>query len=226
MVKSMPLSLRRRQRLAYVEPTQPEEHPAPDAPEAPTPPAEAPPAPEQRSRRRPRRRQIERDEWIGRVVGEAFFFLIGLTAWVINAIFTILGVMVILGSSPGALFVGLIIHLGISRAELHLWYRWQDPWYLTLLLTCVLIDVGTTLAGIVALLAERAPTLLGAAPSNVLQWHAIFSLFIAGQALPAWTSNASILLLLATGLALGSERLMRKFWFGLSETWREQHASS
>jgi hypothetical protein len=31
-----------------------------------------------------------------------------------------------------------------------------------------------------------------------------------------------LLMLIAIGLALGSERLMRKFWTGLVETWRER----
>jgi hypothetical protein len=166
------------------------------------------------------------DDWLGRLLGEAFFFLVGLTAWLINAIFTILGVTAALGTSPGSVLVSLAIHLGISRAELYLWHRWRDPWYLVLLLACVLVDVGTTLAGIVALVAARAPQLLGGAPASVLQWHLVVTSLVSGATLPIWTVNAMLLLALATGLALGSERLMRKFWRGLAETWHERSTAA
>jgi hypothetical protein len=128
--------------------------------------------------------------------------------------------------SPGSILFGLAIHLGVSRAEIYLWYRWRDLWYLGLLLICVLLDVGTTLAGIVALVANRVPQLLGDAPANVLQWHPIITRLVSGSTLPAWSANAMLLTLIAIGLALGSERLMRKFWTGLVETWRERRAST
>jgi hypothetical protein len=169
-----------------------------------------------------RRRRAKTDDWFGRLLGEAFFFLIGLTTWLINAIFTIVGVTAVLGVSPGSILLGLAIHLGVSRAEIYLWYRWRDLWYLGLLLVCVLLDVGTTLAGIVALVAGRAPQLLGGAPANVLQWHPVITRLVSGGTLPAWSTNAMLLMLIAIGLALGSERLMRKFWTGLVETWRER----
>jgi hypothetical protein len=60
----------------------------------------------------------------------------------------------------------------------------------------------------------------------VLQWHALGSSLVAGASLPSWTVSALVLLALATGLALGSERLMRKFWTGLSETWNERGATA
>jgi hypothetical protein len=88
----------------------------------------------------------------------------------------------------------------------------------------VLLDVGTTLAGIVALVTNRVPQLLGGAPANVLQWHPVITQLVSGGTLPAWSANAMLLTLIAISLALGSERLMRKFWTGLVETWRERRA--
>jgi hypothetical protein len=218
MVNLMPLTLRRRPRLPHPEPEAPADNPRPVAAEpAPEAPATAP--------RRTRRRRTRTDDWLGRLLGEAFFFLVGLTAWVVNAIFTILGVTAALGASLGGILVGLAVHLGISRAELYLWHRWRDPWYLALLVGCVLIDVGTTLGGVVTLVAARAPQLLGGAPVNVLQWHPLVTSLVSGASLPIWTVNALFLLALATGLALGSERLMRKFWTGLIETWHERGAT-
>lgn len=212
MVKPMPLTLRRRPRLPHAEPEAPADSPQPVAAEPV--PAAAP--------RRARRRRTRTDDWLGRLLGEAFFFLIGLTAWAINAVFTILGVTAALGASPGGILVGVAVHLGISRAELYLWHRWRDPWYLALLVGCVFVDIGTTLGGIVTLVVARAPQLLGGAPTNVLQWHPLVTSLVSGASLPIWTGNALILLALATGLALGSERLMRKFWTGLTETWNER----
>lgn len=220
MVSPMPLSLRRRPRHAPAEPEAHEDVPQPVAAEA------APAAPTATPTRRASRRSTRGDDWLGRLLGEAFFFLVGLTAWLINAIFTILGVTAALGESAGGVLVGLAIHLGISRAELYLWHRWRDPWYLSLLLACVLVDVGTTLAGIVALVAARAPQLLGGAPASVLQWHPLVTSLVSGSTLPSWTINAVLLLALASGLALGSERLMRKFWSGLAETWYERGATA
>lgn len=218
----MPLTLRRRPRLPHAEPEAAADSPQPiaaePAPVVPTAPAATP--------RRARRRRTRTDDWLGRLLGEAFFFLVGLTAWVVNAIFTILGVTAAFGASPGSILVGAAVHLGISRAELYLWHRWRDPWYLALLVGCVLVDVGTTLAGIVALAAARAPQLLGGAPANVLQWHPLVTTLVAGASLPVWTLNIVFLLALATGLALGSERLMRKFWTGLAETWNERGATA
>jgi hypothetical protein len=74
-----------------------------------------------RSARPAHRRRAQADDWLGRLLGEAFFFLIGLTAWLINAIFTIVGVTAVLGVSPGSILLGLAIHLGVSRAEIYLW---------------------------------------------------------------------------------------------------------
>lgn len=95
---------------------------------------------------------------------------------------------------------------------------WYNPWYLILLLSCVLVDVGTTLVGIVALFSARAPQLLGGAPVNVLQWHTLITSAAMGDPLPVWACNAALILLLAIALALGSERLLRRFWAGLVET--------
>lgn len=219
MVNPMPLTLRRRPRLPHDEPEAAADRLQPVSAEpAPATPAVAP--------RRSRRRRTRTDDWLGRLLGEAFFFLVGLTAWVVNAIFTVLGVTAALGASPAGVLVGVAVHLGISRAELYLWHRWRDPWYLALLIGCVLVDVGTTLAGIVALATTRAPQLLGGAPTNVLQWHPLVTSLVAGASLPSWTINTSFLLALATGLALGSERLMRKFWTGLAETWNERSGTA
>jgi hypothetical protein len=96
MVNPMPLSLRRRPRLAPAEPEAHDDVPQPVAAEA------APTAPTATPTRRARRRRMRSDDWLGRFLGEAFFFLVGLTAWLINAIFTILGVTAALGTSPGS----------------------------------------------------------------------------------------------------------------------------
>jgi hypothetical protein len=224
----MPLTLRRRPRTLPDEPEALEAAPQPVAAE-PTQAAAAAQAAQEPVRatvNRTRRRTSATDDWFGRLLGEGFFFLLGLSAWLINAIFTTLGVTTFIGLSPGTFVLGLTIHLGLSRAEVYLWHRWYDPWYLILLLSCVLVDVGTTLLGIVALFAARAPQLLGGAPMNVLQWNTLIISAAMGDPLPVWASNATLVLLLALALALGSERLLRRFWAGLVETWRERYPVS
>jgi hypothetical protein len=41
---------------------------------------------------------------------------------------------------------------------------------------------------------------------------------------PAWWLNALALLVIAVAFALGSERLMRRFYRGMVETWQERSA--
>jgi hypothetical protein len=225
----MPLSLRRRPRVVAHDLEQHAVLPQPVTAEVGNLPAEPPPAVEpvrETPARRTRKRQKDENDWFGRLFGEGFFCLLGLSAWLVNALFTILGITTVIGFTPGTALLGLGIHLGLSRAEIHLWYRWHDPWYVLTLVGCVLVDIGTTLVGLVALLAARAPELLGATPVNVLQWGTLIRTAIVGEPVPSWTLNAVIILLVATGLALGSERLLRRFWAGLVETWRERYPAS
>lgn len=230
----MPLTLRRRPRLPAAETAMPTTASASVRDEAPRPltmsgePARVSATtstPETtRTTTRPRRRTS--DTWRDRMLGEVFFFLLGLGTWLSNAVFTVLGVTAPVGLNLMTGILGFGFHVLLSRAELYLWHRWRDPWYLLILLSCVLIDVGTTLVGLLPIAAKWLPVLVGNTPQNVLDWSQILSALIANTAVPVWWPHALALLLIALAFALGSEQLLRKFYRGMVETWQERPTAS
>jgi hypothetical protein len=169
------------------------------------------------------------DDWTGRLLGELFFFLIGLATWLLNALFTVLGLTEPFGLNLISGAIALCLHILLSRAELYLWYRWYDPRYLLGLFVCVAIDAGTTTSGLVGLLAQRAPTLLGTVPHDPWEWRIIASTVYNNAVsatqtpLPDYTARAVIVFCIALAFALGSERLLRAYYHGLRETWAERH---
>lgn len=220
----MPLTLRRRPRLpeddlasaAAAAETLPREGASSPVAAAPAAPAATP------SARRPRRARTPSASWRDQMLGEVFFFLLGLGTWLSNAIFTVLGVTAPVGLTPLSALLGFAFHLLLSRAELYLWHRWRDPWYLLVLVGCVLIDAGTTLIGLLPLAARWLPGLVGGTPLSVLDWDQLVVALVMGTQLPSWWPNAVILLVIAFGFALGSERLLRKFHRGMVETWQDR----
>lgn len=180
--------------------------------QAPPPTAEAPPASARTTQRRIRSRPLSRDTWLDRVIAEAGLVAVATVFWGVNAWFTVQG-----GVALGLpLWGGLLLHITISKSETYLWHRWRQPAYLLALVVAVLIDVGTTLIGIVAVVAERLPWLLGGAPTNVQNWIALLE-----TPIPPWWGHALGLLGGATLVALAPERLLKHFWRGLRETWDE-----
>jgi hypothetical protein len=179
-------------------------------------------APPTLRRRRRATRATSADTWRDRMLGEVFFFLLGMGTWLSNAIFTVLGVTAPIGLTLVTGVLGFAFHLLLSRAELYLWHRWRDPWYLLILLGCVLIDVGTTLAGLIPIAATWLPVLVGTAPQNVGDWATIGTALLANTPVPSWWPNAGSLLAIALAFALGSERLLQKFYRGMRETWLER----
>lgn len=226
----MPLTLRRRPRLPAAEPlvstaspaSARDERPAPSDPEPARSASIASESAGGRASARPRRRA--HDTWRDRMLGEVFFFLLGLGVWLSNAIFTVLGVSAPVGLTPLTGLLGFIFHLLLSRAELHLWHRWRDPWYLLLLASCVLIDAGTTLVGLLPLAAKWFPVLVGKTPQNVLDWVQILTALVGKMTVPAWWPNVLLLVAMSFAFALGSERLLSKFYRGMIETWQERPA--
>lgn len=146
------------------------------------------------------------------------------SVWLSNAIFTVLGITAPVGLNLLTGLLGFVFHLLLARAELHLWHRWRDPWYLLLLLGCVLVDAGTTLVGLLPIAAKWLPILVGRPPRNVLDWGQILSALVKNTVVPAWWPNAALLVVIAFAFALGSERLLRKFYRGMVETWQERPA--
>lgn len=84
--------------------------------------------------------------------------------------------------------------------------------------------VCLTLVGLLPVAARWFPLLVGSTPPNVLDWSDLFAVLMGTTAPPAWWLNALSLLVIAVVFALGSERLMRRFYRGMVETWQEQPA--
>jgi hypothetical protein len=62
--------------------------------------------------------------------------------------------------------------------------------------------------------------LVGGTPQNVLDWGTLFAALMGTTAPFAWWLNTLILLVIAFGFALGSERLLHKFHRGMVKTWQ------
>ena len=172
-----------------------------------------PPPPQAVARRKPRRRAAalrERDDWTNQVIAEGFFLTGSLLLWGINALFTVLGVMAV----GGPWWLGVLAHLGISRGEVYLWHRWRDPVYLSGIVFCITVDIGSTLLGALPLAQRYVPWLLGETPTDLRRWGALLS-----TPAPDWWLSALVIVALASLIAIGAERLVRKFWNGLRETW-------
>lgn len=173
--------------------------------------------------------RVQSDDWTGRLLGELFFFLVGLSAWLLNALFTVLGLTAPFGLNLFSGTLAFFVHVLLSRSELYLWHRWYDPRYLVGLIFCVAIDAGTTTNGLVGILAQRAPNLLGTVPHDLWDWRAIIgtlynnAVYNAALPLPDYTTRALMLFCIALAFALGSERLLRAYYHGLRETWVERH---
>jgi hypothetical protein len=66
--------------------------------------------------------------------------------------------------------------------------------------------------------------LVSTTPQNVLDWGQILAALVSNTNVPAWWPNALLLVAITFAFALGSERLLRKFYRGMIETWRERPA--
>lgn len=154
--------------------------------------------------------QFRAPDWTDRLVAEGFMLLIWTGVWVLNAFFTIEG----LAKLGVPWILGLLIHAGISKGEQHLWKGGLDPIVLMAVAVCMLVDVGTTLMGLVDTLALRSPMLLGDTPADLGQWQA---LVITPR--PAWWPGAIVLFVLAIVIALCSEYMIKKFWRRFQAVW-------
>ncbi|NJO07466.1 MAG: hypothetical protein HC876_19225 [Chloroflexaceae bacterium] len=147
-----------------------------------------------------------------RLIAEGFGLLLAYTMWAANAFFTITGFVALGVAWP----IGLLIHIGISRWQHTLWRGRFDP--VVLLLGCcfVLVDILTTLFGMVQLLTQRYPDFAGSLPADLRQWGVLLS-----GPLPEWWPAVVVLLVLSAIIALSSEYLIRKFCQRLTDAWME-----
>lgn len=198
------------------EPAPPPAEPQPITVAASVPTATTQPARTETARRPARRAQGQpRDTWLDRLIAESFLLALAGVGWGINALFTVVALLLVGVPWP----LSVLIHLGISRAEVYLWHRWRDPAYLLPLLGCLGFDIGSTLRGSLQEIGARAPGLLGDVPQSLRAWAALLQ-----WPLPGWWPNALALVALSSALGIGSELFMKKYWSGLRQTWRERFA--
>lgn len=194
-----------------------------------------------------------KETWGARLFAEAFLTTIALGLWVVNGIATVYAVMAgctaLFGDGFGTLLglvFGPLIHYGITRVELYLWSKWRIKEYLLALVLCSGFDVGSTLFSVASFFKARVDSLADL-PLNVLTWpKEIFWPIITWgfeQAkanrrapdfdpsqlppleVPSWWFPALLMIVLAVGIAIVSERLLRRYWRGLVHTWRERYAT-
>lgn len=160
----------------------------------------------------PRRNRVQQhlDDRVGRLIAEGFMLLVWSGLWVVNAIFTVQGFALVGISAP----LGFLLHLGITKGEHHLWKGQLDPVALLTVLVLVVIDVGTTLMGLLTAVSFYTPTLLGPTPTDLWQWQSLFL-----QPAPEWWPRAAALLALSALVALSSEFMIRKFWYRFWIVW-------
>lgn len=150
------------------------------------------------------------DDRLDRVIAEGFGLIFAYLMWFANAVFTIVGLL-----SLGIPWViGALIHIGISRWQYTLWHSRFHPLVALLGLIFVLIDLGTTLIGMIQLLRWRFPSFAAGMPSDLSQWGALLH-----NPAPPWGWQAVLLVALTLLLAFGSEYLIRVFWQRFTEAW-------
>ncbi len=150
------------------------------------------------------------DDRLDRVVAEGFGLIFAYLMWFANAVFTIIGLL-----SLGIPWViGALVHVGISRWQHTLWHSRFHPLVALLGIIFVLVDLGTTLIGMVQFVLWRYPTFAASMPADLRQWGALLS-----NPAPPWGWQAVLLVALTLLIALGSEYLIRVFWRRFREAW-------
>lgn len=151
---------------------------------------------------------------------------------VANGLGTVFGVISLMPIGLGWLIAGVVIglalHVLISRIEIaYLSWRYLFTWFALPLLAAMLLDVGTSIQGLLWIARSVAPRVFAdGMPSNVWEWGELvgssmvrlvmWGRTLAGEQvdwasaqLPRWSAKAWAIILLMSAVALGSERLLR-----------------
>lgn len=177
--------------------------------------------------------------WRDELIADIGLYLLSLAIWLLNGLFTVVGVVTVVPKGPIWLALGVILgvglHLLISRIEIaFLNWRRVMSFYLVVIVGAVTVDVGTTHQGLLTLVGTFFPSLLGGAPMSTLEHLNLVRVVylhlttnpnnLAGvaqlPAIPGWWFMSLVFLGLSALMALGSERLMRRFYRGMQETWQ------
>lgn len=160
------------------------------------------------------------DGWWDRMIAEGFALLLSCALWGGNAYFTIVGLQflflptTILGGA-----IGLGIHIGISKMEQYIWRGGVTVPAGILGGTALCIDVGTAFLGMMTLGHERLAGVMGDFPTEMSGFGSLL-LGMSGQGpIPDWWWLVLVLLVLAIGIALAPERLVRHFWRRVRQVW-------
>ncbi|NJP05455.1 MAG: hypothetical protein HC837_07455 [Chloroflexaceae bacterium] len=145
-----------------------------------------------------------------RLLAEGFVLMLACAMWGLNAVFTVMG----FGAIGVAWPLALLFHIGISKGEHYLWRGAIDPVILLIVLGFMVVDVGTTLIGLLQFVAVNYPGALASTPVDLREWVALF-----GKPTPEWWPFALVMLIVSMLVALASEYLIRKFWHRFCDVW-------
>jgi hypothetical protein len=196
-----------------------------------------------------------KETWGARMTAEFFLWLVAFALWMVNGVATVYTItsvcQTLFGSGPGLILgiaIGVPAHYGITRVELYLWTKWHAPEYLLALVGCSLFDIGSTMFSVVNFFKARMGDSLASMPANVLTWpKALFGPLVSwvwnmamvdrktpgfdpsqlpSLDLPEWWFGGLCLLAIAFGIAIVSERLLRRYFRGMMNTWRERYGTA
>lgn len=200
------------------QPPQPSVKPSPPA-RQPRPQTASAPTTEQATAAQPVRDDTS-DGWWDRMIAEGFALLLSCALWGGNAYFTIVGLQflflptTILGGA-----IGLGIHIGISKMEQYIWRGGVTLPAGLLGGTALFIDVGTAFLGMMTLGHERLTGVMGDFPAEISGFGSLLLGIIGQGPIPDWWWLVLVLLVLAIGIALAPERLVRHFWRRVRQVW-------
>ena len=160
-------------------------------------------------------------------------------AVIANGLGTIMGVVSLAPRGAawlvGAVVIGIGLHIIISRIEVaYMQWRYIRSWFVVPLIGAILLDVGTSVQGFLWLSGMVVPALFAdGLPRDIWQWGILFQTNsanvvgfvyeLAGEQVdwsmlqpPVWAGRARTILILISGISVGSERLFRwsyhRFW--------------
>lgn len=181
--------------------------------------------------------------WADEMIADTGLFTLSGIFWLLNGVFTVIGVASLfpegIWRSVGAL-IGLGLHLLISRIEFaYLTRRRIFSPYILVIIAAISVDVSTSHQGLMLVINRFFPSILGEMPlSTFKQVQTLTAIFWAqlwqqpqdsnlpAVTWPLWWVLSVVFGILATVMALGSERAMRYFRKGMMETWRAKYGTA
>jgi hypothetical protein len=132
-----------------------------------------------------------------------------LALWVLNAWFTI-DALSILGLNW---VIGGVVAVGLTLIEQYLWKQRPDVLVIVIVALVSVVDIATSLIGIVPSLAQRLPAFAHGIDQNPLLW-------IGSSGVRPFQT---VCLGLAAFIAIAPEPLVRYFWRRFQQVWQNRY---